>query len=75
MSTVRYEVEGLTCEHCVRAVTEELLALDGVAEVGVDLAPGGTSALTVTGEPLPDTEAVRDALDEAGGYRLLPTAG
>ena len=30
-------VEGMSCEHCVKAVTKAALALDGVSEVRVDL--------------------------------------
>ena len=40
-----YTVTGMTCEHCVRAVTQELSGLPGVAGVEVDL---GTGAVTVT---------------------------
>jgi copper chaperone len=61
--TNTYTVTGMTCEHCVQAVTGELSALPGVADVKVDL---GTGAVTVTSEaPLPD-DAVRAAVDEAG---------
>jgi copper chaperone CopZ len=71
MTSTTYHVTGMTCEHCARAVTAELSALDGVSEVTVDLVPGGTSAVTVVtaAAPLtaPDIEA---ALDEAGQYRL-----
>ena len=64
--TNTYTVTGMTCEHCVRAVTGELSALPGVADVRVDL---GTGAVTVTSAaPLPD-DAVRAAVDEAG-YEL-----
>jgi copper chaperone CopZ len=64
--TNTYTVTGMTCEHCVRAVTGELTALPGVADVRVDL---HTGAVTVTSEaPLPD-DAVRAAVDEAG-YEL-----
>ena len=70
MTTTTYDVTGMTCEHCVRAVTEELGALASVEQVTVALVPDGTSAVTVTsGQPLPD-QAVTDALDEAGGYQL-----
>jgi copper chaperone len=70
MTTTTYDVTGLTCEHCVRAVTSELSALPGVAGVQVELVPGGSSQVTVTsGEPLPGP-AVTAALDEAGGYLL-----
>jgi copper chaperone CopZ len=64
--TNTYTVTGMTCEHCVQAVTGELSALPGVADVRVDL---GTGAVTVTSAaPLPDG-AVRAAVDEAG-YEL-----
>jgi copper chaperone CopZ len=69
--TVRtYAVTGLTCDHCVHAVSEEIGALDGVSDVAVDLNAGGTSAVHVTSEePLTD-DAVAAALDEAGDYQL-----
>ena len=70
MTSATYQVTGMTCEHCVHAVTEELARLDGVREVTVELVPGGRSAVTVTSEePLP-AGAVAAALDEAGDYRL-----
>lgn len=73
MAATTYRVTGLTCEHCVRAVTEELTSLDGVTEVAVGLVPGGESRVTVTSEvPLPE-QAVSAALDEAGAYRLAGT--
>jgi copper chaperone len=56
----------MTCGHCVSAVTEELTALPGVANVHVQLVPGGDSVVTVTSDaPLTD-DAVREAVDEAG---------
>src|SRR5260370_16201339 len=70
MTSTTYHVTGMTCEHCTRAVSAELRAVDGVTEVTVDLVPGGVSAVTVvSAEPLPG-EAVEAALDEAGDYRL-----
>jgi copper chaperone len=69
--TATYTVTGMTCNHCVQAVTSELTALPGVDEVQVDLASG---AVTVTSAaPLADDE-VRAAVDEAG-YELAPTNG
>jgi copper ion binding protein len=64
--TNTYTVTGMTCGHCVTAVTNEISALDGVADVQVDL---GSGAVTVTSDtPLSD-EDVRAAVDEAG-YEL-----
>jgi len=70
MTTTSYEVTGMSCEHCANAVTSELCRLDGVSAVVVDLDPDGLSLVTVTSaRPLTD-DAVRAALDEAGGYRI-----
>lgn len=67
--TTTYEVTGMTCSHCVSAVTAELTQLPGVREVSVDLATGG---VTVTSDaPLPLDEVVT-AVDEAG-YALAGT--
>ncbi len=60
-----YTVEGMTCEHCVASVTEEVSELDGVTDVTVELSSG---RLTVDGDV--DTEAVRGAVTVAG-YTLV----
>jgi copper ion binding protein len=66
MSTASYTVTGMTCEHCVRSVSEEVGGLPGVTAVDVDLASGG---LTVTSDvPVAEAE-VRSAVEEAG-YEL-----
>jgi copper chaperone CopZ len=70
MTTTTYSVEGLTCGHCVSAVTAELGALPQVTDVAVDLRVGAASAVTVTStEPVADAD-VAAAIDEAGDYRL-----
>jgi copper chaperone len=70
MTSMTYQVTGMTCEHCVHAVTEEIESLAGVSAVTVTLVPGGESAVTITSDgPIP-TEAVATALDEAGAYNL-----
>lgn len=69
-TTKSYPVTGMTCGHCVHAVTSELKALDGVQDVAVDLVADGTSTVTVTSAaPLTDA-SVESALDEAGDYHL-----
>jgi copper chaperone len=71
MMTTTYDVTGLTCEHCVKAVSSELSGLQGVFGVTVDLVPDGTSRISVTSsQPLAEP-AVTEALDEAGGYVLV----
>ena len=72
MTSATYQVTGMSCEHCVRAVTTELTSLAGVTGVNVDLVPGGTSAVTVTSDKPLAERAVAAALDEAGDYRLVP---
>ena len=57
-----YTVAGMTCEHCVRSVSEEVCELPGVEHVEVDLASG---RLVVRGERLDDT-AIARAVREAG---------
>ena len=63
MSTATYTVTGMTCGHCVSAVTEEVSQVPGVTAVAVDLESGG---LTVTSEAPVDESAVRAAVEEAG---------
>jgi copper chaperone len=71
MTQSTYQVAGMTCGHCVLAVSNELKAIDGVSDVTVDLNSAGASTVTVTSAgPLP-TERVSAALDEAGEYRLV----
>jgi copper chaperone len=65
-TTSRYRVTGMTCDHCVTAVTEELSALPGVRDVQVALVTGGTSDVRVVSESPLAENAVREAVDEAG---------
>jgi copper chaperone len=69
-TTTSYAVTGMTCSHCVAAVSAELGALAGVTDVHVDLVAGGTSRVTVSSHTPLTAEQVATALDEAGDYRL-----
>ncbi|MEJ7833418.1 MAG: cation transporter [Nocardioides sp.] len=63
--THTYQVQGMTCGHCVSSVTEEVQEIPGVENVDVVLETG---TLTVTSsQPLDD--AVKAAVEEAG-YQL-----
>ena len=71
MSTTQtYSVTGMTCGHCVHAVTSELQELSGVTDVNVDLVPEGASTVTVTSEAPLSRDDVATAIDEAGDYQL-----
>jgi copper chaperone len=63
MSTATYTVVGMTCGHCVSAVTEEVSQVPGVIAVDVDLGSGG---LTVTSDAPVEESDVRAAVEEAG---------
>ncbi|SCE78900.1 heavy-metal-associated domain-containing protein [Micromonospora mirobrigensis] len=67
MVTTTYQVQGMTCGHCVNSVSTEVRAIPGVDDVQVDLASG---RVTVTSDQPVDPEAVRAAVDEAG-YDLV----
>lgn len=66
MATSTYPVTGMTCEHCMRAVTEAVRRIEGVADVMVDLPTG---ALTISSSQPVEEAAVAEAVEEAG-YRL-----
>ena len=55
-------VVGMTCDHCVRSVTEEVSEVAGVTEVEVDVTSG---RLTVSGSGVSDA-AIEAAVEEAG---------
>ena len=61
-----WTVTGMTCEHCVASVTEEVSELPGVLDVDVELATG---RLTVRADRELSDDDVRRAVGEAG-YRL-----
>jgi len=63
MATTTYQVQGMTCGHCVGAVSAEIGQLPGVAAVDVDLQTG---RVTVTADPPVADDAIRAAVEEAG---------
>lgn len=66
MDETTYTVTGMTCDHCVASVTEEISEIDGVTAVAVDLPTG---AVTVASDTEVDPAEIRTAVEEAG-YRL-----
>lgn len=69
-STRTFPVTGMTCGHCVNAVTSELREIAGVTDVTVELVAGGASTVTVASDAELTDEQVATALDEAGDYQL-----
>ena len=69
MATTTYTVKGMTCGHCVAAVTEEIGKLPSVQDVSIELNPGGLTAVRVISTVPLDADQVREAVDEAG-YEL-----
>ena len=63
MPETTFTVTGMTCDHCVRAVTSEVGQVPGVTSVAADLASGRVS---VASDAPVDAEAVRAAVEEAG---------
>ena len=70
-TTSTYAVSGMSCQHCVDAVTAEVGRIAGVEQVTIDLAAG---AVTVESTGPLDVAEVRAAVDEAG-YDLAEPEG
>ena len=62
MTAKSYTVVGMTCDHCVLSVREEVSDVDGIDAVDVDFTSG---RLHVRGENVSDS-AVSDAVADAG---------
>ena len=71
MSTTTFGVDGMTCGHCVSAVTSELSALPGVHDVVIQLTVGGSSTVSVTSESPLAPDDIAEAVVEAG-YAVTP---
>ena len=63
MATSAYTVTGMTCQHCVNSVQEEVGKVAGVSAVEVDLASG---RVTVSSTGPVSRDDVAAAVDEAG---------
>ena len=68
MSVETFTVIGMTCGHCVAAVTSEVSKLDGVTKVDIDL---GTGSVQVESKHPVEPSAFAAAVEEAG-YEVAP---
>lgn len=57
----QYNVEGMSCQHCVGTIARSVLGVDGAAKVTVDL-----PSHSVCVESKADINAIKDAIIEAG---------
>ena len=67
MSETTIEVKGMSCQHCVAAVTKALQAVPGVQRADVDLAQ---ARARVAGDA--PAQALLDAVTQAGYEARLP---
>jgi copper chaperone len=66
MTSTTILVDGMTCGHCVTAVTQELSRLPGVIAVEVDLQAGASTPVRLDSTDPLDPGLVAAAVDEAG---------
>lgn len=66
MSTQIFYVSGMTCGHCVQAVTEEVQKINGVTSVDVVLNTDGASQVTISADVDLSDSDITAAIDEAG---------
>lgn len=64
-----FEVQGMSCQHCVGAVTRAIQEVDPSAQVRVDLERGKVAV-----ESSRSADALKEAIDEAG-YTVVSSAG
>ncbi|MDR2163431.1 MAG: copper ion binding protein [Clostridiales Family XIII bacterium] len=68
MEHLTIKIEGMSCEHCVKAVTDAVSALPSVADVSVDLGAGTAS---LTHDPAAVSRAdIKEAIEDQG-YDVL----
>lgn len=63
MQTKQVEVIGMTCEHCVQSVTNEINKITGVTETTADLASG---KVTIVSQSPLNMDEIQEAISEAG---------
>jgi copper chaperone CopZ len=71
MSTKSINVSGMTCDHCVNAVTEELNKISGVTGVNVALNTDGPTPVNIVADNDISDSDIAAAVEEAG-YTIAP---
>lgn len=70
MPTQEVRVDGMTCEHCERAVMAEVSALESVTSVEIELRPGDQSIVRIASDTALDVQDIAAAIEEAG-YQVV----
>jgi copper chaperone len=69
VTTERFQVPGVSCQHCVNAITKEVSALPGVQRVQVAL---DNKTVTVEHGEQVNTDQIVAAINEAGYDEVAP---
>jgi copper chaperone len=64
MEHVTVNIEGMSCEHCVKAVTDAVTALPSVSDVDVNLSAGTASLIFDPGAV--SYGAIKEAIEDQG---------
>ena len=71
MTTKNISIEGMSCGHCVKWVTDALMSVEGVTDVQVSLE--SKNAIVEMDETVAADEALAEAVRRAG-YTVLSVA-
>lgn len=59
-------VPGMTCGHCIAAVTKEVEAVAGVKHLSIELHKGAESEVSILSDAPISNDVLTEAIDEAG---------
>ena len=68
METKVWNVEGMSCMHCVKSIQSSVGALNGIEKVEVSL-PNKTVSITLNPEKIKDSEII--SVIEEEGYKVM----
>ena len=66
MSEKSIKVAGMTCDHCVKAITEELSKISGVTTVNIELNTDAPTPVNIVADIDISDADITAAIEEAG---------
>jgi copper chaperone len=66
MSEISIKVVGMTCDHCVKAVTEELSKISGVTGINIELNTDTPTPVNIVADIDISDADITAAIEEAG---------